>query len=168
MAKDRLLVTAHTAVIVALLAVFLSSCSLPRIIVLRDPLTPEEHINLGVSYEKNGELDAALKEYETASRKISIAYLYAGNIYLQKKSYEEAESNYRTAIDKTKDPRAYNNLAWLYFTQDIRLEEAEKLARKALELSPDSQDFKDTLDKIVEKRKMIVPRETPGASADPR
>lgn len=168
MAKDRLLVTAHTAIIIALLAVSLSSCSLPRIIVLRDPLTPEEHINLGVSYEKNGELDAALKEYEAASKKIPIAYLYAGNIYLQKKIYEEAESNYRIAIDKTKDPRAYNNLAWLYFTQDIKLEDAERLARKAVELSPDSRDFKDTLDKIVEKRKIIVPRETLNELTDPR
>jgi len=168
MAKDRLLVAAHTAVIVALLAVFLSSCSLPRIIVLRDPLTPEEHINLGVSYEKNGELDAALKEYEAASKKSPVAYLYAGNIYLQKKLYEKAESSYGIAIGKTKDPRAYNNLAWLYLTQDIRLEEAEKLARKAVELSPDSQDFKDTLDKIVEKRKATVPREIRDESADPR
>lgn len=168
MAKDRLLVAAHTAVIVAFLAISLSSCSLPRIIVLRDPLTPEEHINLGVSYEKNGELDAALKEYETASKKTPIAYLYAGNIYLQKRLYEEAESSYGVAIDKTKDPRAYNNLAWLYFTRDTKLEEAEKLARKAVELSPDSQDFKDTLDKIVEKRKSTVPRKAPDASADPR
>jgi tetratricopeptide (TPR) repeat protein len=153
MAKDRFLVTAHTAIIIAILVVFCSSCSLPRIMILRDPLTPEEHINLGVSYEKNNELDAALKEYEAASKGMPIAYLYAGNIYFQKKIYEEAESNYRIAISKTKDPRAYNNLAWLYYVQGTNLEDAEGLALKAIELSPDSQEFKDTLEKIAEKRR---------------
>jgi hypothetical protein len=33
-------------------------------------LSPEEHLNLGVAYENKGELDDALKEYETASKKI--------------------------------------------------------------------------------------------------
>jgi len=36
-----------------LLAILLSGCALPRIIFLDDPLTPEEHINLGVAYEKS-------------------------------------------------------------------------------------------------------------------
>lgn len=31
--------------------VVFSSCSLPRIIVLDDPLTPEEHLHLGVAYD---------------------------------------------------------------------------------------------------------------------
>jgi tetratricopeptide (TPR) repeat protein len=132
---------------------FISSCSLPRIIILEDPLTPEEHINLGVTYERQGELTAALREYEAGAKKLPVAYLYMGNVYFQKEEFEKAESSYKRAIRKSADPRAYNNLAWLYCTKGKNLEEAEKLARKAIELDPESKEFQDTLNKIVEKRK---------------
>jgi tetratricopeptide (TPR) repeat protein len=152
MEKNRILDAFYNTICLTIITILLSSCSLPRIIVFHDPLTPEEHINLGVSYENKGELDAALKEYETASKKSQIAYLYMGNIYFQKNDFVNAEKYYRKAIKKTDDPRAYNNLAWIYYTMDTELQEAEKLARKAVELSPDSVDFEDTLDRIIEKR----------------
>jgi tetratricopeptide (TPR) repeat protein len=152
MEKNRILDAFYNTICLTIITILLSSCSLPRIIVFHDPLTPEEHINLGVSYENKGELDAALKEYETASKKSQIAYLYMGNIYFQKNDFVNAEKYYRKAIKKTDDPRAYNNLAWIYYTMDTELQEAEKLARKAVELSPDSVDFKDTLDRIIKKR----------------
>jgi tetratricopeptide (TPR) repeat protein len=152
MEKNRILDAFYNTICLTIITILLSSCSLPRIIVFHDPLTPEEHINLGVSYENKGELDAALKEYETASKKSQITYLYMGNIYFQKNDFVNAEKYYRKAIKKTDDPRAYNNLAWLYYKMDTKLQEAEKLARKAVELSPDSVDFKDTLGKIIEKR----------------
>jgi tetratricopeptide (TPR) repeat protein len=152
MEKNRILDAFYNTICLTIITILLSSCSLPRIILFHDPLTPEEHINLGVSYENKGELDAALKEYETASKKSQIAYLYMGNIYFQKNDFVNAEKYYRKAIKKTDDPRAYNNLAWIYYTMDTELQEAEKLARKAVELSPDSVDFEDTLDRIIEKR----------------
>ncbi|OGW38702.1 MAG: hypothetical protein A2Y97_11110, partial [Nitrospirae bacterium RBG_13_39_12] len=92
----------------------LSGCAFPRIIVLDDLLSPEEHLNLGVAYEKNGELDDALKEYEIASKELPAAYLYMGNIYFQKKELDEAEYYYKKTISKDpKNADAYNNLAWL-------------------------------------------------------
>lgn len=153
MEKNRILDACYRAIGLIMLAMTLS-CSLPKIIVLQDPLTPEEHINLGVSYENKGELDAALKEYETASKKLPIAYLYIGNIYFQKNDFKNAEKNFKKAIKKTEDSMAYNNLAWLYYTMNKNLEEAERLARKAVELSPQSQDFTDTLNKIIERKKV--------------
>lgn len=126
------------------------SCSLPRLYVLKDPLTPQEHLNLGVSYEQKGELDNALKEYLLASKKLPLAYLYLGNIYFLKKEWVEAEKSYKEAIQQ--DPwnaDAYNNLAWLYYTRGENLKEAEHLAQKALKLDPSKEKvYGDTLEKI--------------------
>lgn len=133
-----------------LLALCLSGCAFPRIIVLDDPLSPEEHLNLGVTYEKKGELDSALKEYRAASKKLPLAFLYMGNVYLQKNEFDEAESCYKKAIKK--DPEnadAYNNLAWLYYLKREKLDEAERLALKAIELNPAKMEiYRDTLEKI--------------------
>ncbi len=133
----------------------MSSCAFPRIVVLDDPLSPEEHLNLGVAYERNAELDNALKEYEAASQKLPAAYLYIGNIYFQKNKYDMAESSYKKAISK--DPEnadAYNNLAWIYYVKKERLEEAENLVRKAIYLNPSRKHiYQDTLEKIKELKK---------------
>ncbi|HUJ68113.1 MAG TPA: tetratricopeptide repeat protein [Syntrophorhabdales bacterium] len=153
MEEDRLLGPCRCAVALILVAFLFSSCSIPRIAILKDPLTPEEHVNLGVSYEKRGELDAALEEYRAATKAMPLAYLYVGNVYFQRKAYSDAEKAYRKAIDKTNSAEACNNLAWLYYTTGSNLDEAEALARKAVELSPESEDFKDTLTKIEERRR---------------
>jgi tetratricopeptide (TPR) repeat protein len=118
--------------------------------VLDDPLSPEEHLNLGVTYEKNGELDNALKEYQVASKKLPVAYLYMGNIYFQKDEFDEAESCYKKAIKKEpENADGYNNLAWLYFIERKNLDEAERLVLKAIELNPAKKNiYQDTLDKI--------------------
>jgi len=130
-------------------------CSFPRIVILKDPLTPEEHINLGVAYEKKGELDNAIKEYELAAKKLPLAYFYLGNVYFQKNEWDEAEKYYRKALKK--DPRnsdAHNNLAWLYYLARKNLEEAEKLALEAIELNPSKEHtYRDTLEKIRELKK---------------
>lgn len=127
-----------------------SGCSLPRIILLDDPLTPEEHLYLGVVYEKRGELDPAIKEYKLASKKLPLAYLYLGNVYFQKNELDEAEKFYKKAIKK--DPQnadAHNNLAWLYYTKKENLDKAKKLALKALNLNPSKENiYRDTLRKI--------------------
>lgn len=117
-----------------LLSLAITGCTMPRIAAFRDPLTPQEHINLGVSYEQKGELDAALKEYKTAERKAPIAYLYKGNVYFQQNDFDSAEKAYRKAIKKTGSPEAHNNLAWLYYTNDVKLDEAERLAERAVGL----------------------------------
>lgn len=134
---------------------FFVGCAFPRIIVLDDPLSPEEHLNLGVAYEKKGEPDNALQEYKKASKKLPVAYLYIGNVYFQKNEFENAEYYYSKAIKK--DPNnadAYNNLAWLYYTKKENLDEAESLALKAIELNPSKKDiYQDTLEKIRRFRK---------------
>ena len=127
----------------------LASCSLPRIIVLDDSLSPQEHLNLGVAYEKKTEYDPAIDEYIKASKQINLAYVYLGNVYFQKGDYEKAERSYKKAIDK--DPSladAYNNLAWLYYSKKESLPEAESLASRAVELDPKNETYRDTLARI--------------------
>lgn len=129
---------------------FLMGCAFPRIIVLDDPLSPEEHLNLGVTYEKKGELDNALKEYKVASKKLPAAYNYIGNIYFLKDELDMAELYYKKSINKNpKNADAYNNLAWLYFIEKKNLDEAEVLSLKAIDLNPAKKDiYQDTLEKI--------------------
>lgn len=133
----------------------IASCSLPKIIVLEDPLSPEEHLNLGVTYEMNGELDNALEEYKKASKSLPLAYTYIGNIYYQKGEFKKAKNYYKKSIKKEPSfADAYNNLAWLYYTEKKNLNEAEELVLKALQLNPSKQDvYQDTLEKIRELKK---------------
>lgn len=133
-----------------LLILVFAGCSIPKIIVMEDPLTPEEHLNLGVAYEHKGEYDLAIREYESASKQKPVAYLYLGNVYFLKSEYDKAEACYRDAIRK--DPGladAYNNLAWLLYSQKKNLDEARSLALKAIALNPEGKKtYLDTLKKI--------------------
>jgi len=66
---------------------FLFSCSVPTIVILEDPLTSQEHVNLGYIYEKQGKLELAEKEYKKAIKKDKknwIAYYNLGNLYAKK------------------------------------------------------------------------------------
>ena len=125
-------------------------CSIPKIIVMEDPLTPEEHLKLGVAYEQKGEYDLAIREYESASKFITASYFYLGNAYFRKSEYDKAEASYRKAIRK--DPGladAYNNLAWLLYSQNKDLDEARSLALKAISLNPEGKaPYLDTLKRI--------------------
>lgn len=134
---------------------FASGCALPRIIVLEDPLTSEEHLELGVAYEKKGEFDSAIKQYRLAAKKLPVAYLYLGNAHFQKNELHEAEESYKEAIKRdAHNADAYNNLAWLYYVKGNNLDEAERLAKKALELNPSKKNiYDDTLEKIREVKK---------------
>lgn len=138
-------------VLCALLCLLVSGCALPRIVILDDPLTPEEHINLGVAYEKKGEFNPAVEEYQKASERLPAAYLYLGNAYMQMNRLEEAEAAYKKSIKKSPETAdAYNNLAWLYYVKRDNLDEAESLVLKALQIDPSRGDYRDTLDKIRE------------------
>jgi len=141
------------------LTILFSGCSFPKIIILKDPLTPEEHLNLGVTYERSGEFDQAIREYQLAAKKLPIAFLHLGNAYFLKNDWDQAEIYFKKAIGKdANNAAAHNNLAWLYYQRGKNLEQAEALAQKALELDPSkSSIYRDTLEKVREKKRATQP-----------
>ncbi|MEJ2682997.1 MAG: tetratricopeptide repeat protein [Candidatus Sulfobium sp.] len=135
--------------LVFLLSLAVASCAVPHIIVLHDPLSPEEHVNLGLAYEKKGETRNAIREYTQAAKELPAAYVYLGNICYSVGAYAESERYYRTAIEKKPDlADAYNNLAWVLYTRGGDLREALRLAQKALALNPSDPRYADTVDRI--------------------
>lgn len=132
-----------------------TGCGMPGIILIDDPLTPAEHIELGAAYEKQGEMDLAEKEYRLAGKKDPLGFLYLGNLYFVQGALGPAEKAYKRAIRQMPDNfEAHNNLAWLYYTRKTRLDRAEELARRAVELAPPGHKEQpvDTLEKIRELR----------------
>jgi tetratricopeptide (TPR) repeat protein len=116
-----------------------SGCSfLPNVYEYHDPLTPQEHLALGVTYESEGNADLAIAEYKKvieskAPGQSVTARVFLGNVYAGLKQYDAAEQYYREALSL--DPRrgqALNNLAALYVKQGTLLNQAENLARTAV------------------------------------
>ena len=134
-----------------LLSLSLAACSgLPRIVVLHDPLTPEEHVTLATRYEAKGLTQQASEEYESALRKRPddvAALVGLGNIAYQRGEMKNAEGYYRKALKHDPDQAAANNnLASVYLSLGKNLEEAERLTRRALaQESPHKAYFWETL-----------------------
>lgn len=101
---------------------------MPRVIVLEDPLTAGEHLELGVLYERQGKFDLAIREYERALRKDKECFqarVNLGNVWLAKKEYGKAREEYGEALSmRPDDPEATNNLAWTAILSGERREEA--------------------------------------------
>jgi Flp pilus assembly protein TadD len=111
------------------------SCSLPKVVVLKDPLSAREHLDLGLSYELKGELDHARAEYLKASRldpAWAAPYFNLGNISYREHDLAAAERLYCKALSRDRDnPDILNNLA-LVKHELGRHEEALSLIRRAL------------------------------------
>jgi tetratricopeptide (TPR) repeat protein len=115
----------------------LSACNdLPHARVLHDPLTPEEHVTLGLTYEVQGHRDLAAREYRTALTQEAgyvPALIGLGNVAFAEGELEESETYYQQALEASPEhPGANNNLAMLYLARGGDLREAERLALRAL------------------------------------
>ncbi|MFZ5995398.1 MAG: tetratricopeptide repeat protein [Thermodesulfobacteriota bacterium] len=127
------------ALVVCWILLCLGCGKLPGIVVLHDPLTAEEHNNLGVSYEARGEYNLAEREYKEAlkiRKDLFCAQFNLGNLYLKMGREKEAEDAYNKAIVlDPAQPDVYNNLAHLYLQGGRHPDEAQKMAEKAVSLS---------------------------------
>ena len=123
-------------VVLVILLGTLQACSgLPRIVVLHDPLTPQEHVALGESYQAQGSRELAVREFQAALRQqrdYAPALIALGNLSFEAGTLPAAEDYYRRALDVAPNhPTANNNLAMVYLSRGDRLEEAERLAKGA-------------------------------------
>lgn len=112
-----------------LLLLLAAGCSrIPKIIVLEDPLTAAEHVDLGVAYEREGKLDLAQREYEKSLRKeknLFQARVNLGNLSLARKDYGKAREEYLRALEsRPGDAEATNNLAWAAIFSGDGIDEA--------------------------------------------
>jgi tetratricopeptide (TPR) repeat protein len=157
-----------------------SGCaSIPRIVFLHDPLTPQEHFQLAVSYEIQNDWNAAIREYQASldlNPKFEPALAGLGNVYAQQKQYASAEKVYLRLLELDSDhAMANNNLAWIYIAQGIHLSEASDRIERALSVDAAHRAFYlDTrallllnLGKLPEARAVSLEAESAEGSDDP-
>ncbi len=141
---------------ILLLAVcILAACTMPKIVVFDDPLTAEQHNDLGVAYEEKGDLGLAEKEFEKAlkkNREWVIPYLNLGHLYYRQDKLDRAEHILREGLRAKGDhPDLLNNLAWVLMEKG-RLEHAQYLVDKAIAIE-DKEEYRDTRREILERIK---------------
>lgn len=137
--------------LVLLCAILFAGCSLPRVIVLNDPLDARGHNDLGVAYEARGEYDLAEREYARAAafdRDWALPLVNRGNALGAAGDWRGAEASYRDALRREpQDVGAMNNLAWALL-QRGRNDEALVWVRKALAVDPQMGAAFDTLAEV--------------------
>lgn len=135
----------RTAILWLVPALFFSSCSLPRIIVLHDPLSPDEHDNLGRIYEAQGKIDLARDQYQQAlqkDRKHLLSLLLMGDLSYRTNDFTAAESAYEKALKiEPGNGDVRNNLAWVYIRTERKLDRAKELVTQALTLNPEHRPY---------------------------
>ena len=124
---------------------YANGCALPKIIILNDPLSAEEHAKLGRIYESQGKEDLALLQYRAAVRKDPRqvqAWLLLGDLAYGRGDYGEAETAYKKALNlQPENGDIGNNLAWTFLMQNKRTSKAEKLVREAMTFTPEHKPY---------------------------
>jgi len=117
--------------------------SLEGSLFMKDPLTAEEHNNLGVIYEREGKYDLAIREYKRAissDETLVTPIVNLGNVYFKEGEYTKAEKYYKKALNIDEiNVEAANNLASLYIETGGQYKEGLEymlLSTKHLETIP--------------------------------
>ena len=136
------------------LVLLLTGCSLPKIIVLNDPLSADEHVKLGVAYRAQGKNELARDQFRAAverDKKHGKAWALLGEAAFFLQDYAGSEKAYGRAIDLDRENGdLYNNLAWVLVARGERLDKAGALVHQAIGLTPDHRPYYlDTLGVIL-------------------
>ena len=129
----------------------LCGCALPKVVVLKDPLTAAEHNDLGLAYESQGLYELAAKEYGKAvkaDKKWATPRFNLGNLAYRMGDLKGAERHYRAALER-EDHNAdvMNNLANVLADQG-RMAEARAMIESALEYGR-KPAYLDTYERIM-------------------
>jgi tetratricopeptide (TPR) repeat protein len=124
-------------------ALCLLGCTTAR--TARDPLTADEHNDLGVSYFGQGESGRAAGEFERAVAlrptwaralvNLGDARLALGEVPAAIDAYQ------RAAAAAPEDPAVANNLAWALLQDPRRWREAEPIIERALAQNPEPRGY---------------------------
>ena len=128
----------------------------------RKDVTPDQrihvHIDLGRVFEVQGNLDAALSEYQQAlaaceykgirhgrSADEALAERRIGNVYDRMGRFSQAELHYKKALRfSSRDPRIWNDAGYSYYLQG-RWTDAERTLKTGLKMAPDDIRLKTNL-----------------------
>ncbi len=147
-------------VLIFLLILFLAGCSLPRVIVLHDPLDARQHNDLGVSYEAENNYELALRAYEKAAEKDknwARPLLNGGNVLAAQGQWAQAAGMYKAALKRQpEETEAMNNLAWVLLQQD-QLDQARHWAQRAVRAKPQNAAYRHTLEEIEARQQVVNP-----------
>ena len=137
--------------VIALIASVLAAGGCSHLVMLHDPLSASEHNDLGVAYERSGEVKLAAGEYRKAlsiNPRLVRPRVNLGNLSAGAGKWEEAARQYRRALRDSSDADAMNNLAVAL----LRLKnpgEARTWAEKAVALGgPSDSVYRATLDEV--------------------
>lgn len=125
------------------------------------PDNPNTYLLLSGIYTSRNEIPKALAELGEAvshNPKDATALMIIGVLHEQQKDYEAARTAYEKVLAVS--PRAsaaMNNLAYVEAEKFGRMDRAQELAQKAVELNPEEAHIKDTLGWILF-RKKLYPR----------
>ena len=138
---------------------WLSSCALPKIVIMEDTLTAEQHNDLGYVYEQRGMPDLAGKEYLLAAKKRDdwpVPYFNLGNLMYKMGDFRKSENFFRTSLHyDPNNPDVINNLANALLMQE-RHQEARQMIEQALRIGS-KKEYLETLE-AVEKREGASPK----------
>ncbi len=123
------------------------------------PESPSVPLELGLLYEAKGQRDQAIMQIQAARQmnpKDPVAPAIMGKIREQAGQKQEALADYRESLRlDPENTSVMNNLAFALAETNGDQNEALRVARKALEKSPNNLDFADTLGWIYLKKKEI-------------
>jgi Flp pilus assembly protein TadD len=157
--RQKLFVGLPVAILLFVAVLLLSSCALPKIVVLEDRLTVEQHNDLGYVYEQKGIFDLAEKEYLLAVKKREdwhVPYFNLGNLMFKMGDYKKSENFFRTALNyNPNNSDVMNNLANALLMQE-RHREARQMIEHALRIE-NKQEYLDTL-RTIEKQESAAPQ----------
>jgi len=110
-----------------------------RVTLEASPLNATAHNNMGYAYQKEGNVEMAIKEFMLAIRlqpDLFDAYNNVGGVYHRLGRLQEAADTFKDLLDKNPNFfKAYNNLG-LIFHEMGKAAEAQAAFQKAIEINP--------------------------------